>query len=309
MTRVEVVYALSLFAAVCSALQVLSVEAGLRRTSGSGTFAAALVSIVVSVVLFWSLLLGRGVPQSVAPATLLPFVVAGLLNPAAFRLLYFEGIDRVGARLAATINAAYPAIASLMAVAALGETLTWIAGLGIACIVGGGGLLQLVRGAAREGEAGAADLIARELADVSPGDVLYPVVAVVLLATSYVLVKYGLDRMPDAVVATTVAQTTALVAVLGLLAGSRSLRGQLGTVPRPAYAAFAAGGVFIAAFWLAQFFALSIGTVVTVVPLVSTAPLFVVAISYAVARELPRSARVLLAVVAVVVGVGLVQLG
>jgi hypothetical protein len=52
MVAVEWVYALSLFAAVCVAVQTLTVESGLQRTAGSAAFTAAFVSVVVSVVIF-----------------------------------------------------------------------------------------------------------------------------------------------------------------------------------------------------------------------------------------------------------------
>ena len=309
MIPVEWVYALSLFAAVCVALQTIAVEVGLRRTEGSGAFTAALVSIVVSVAIFWAILVVRGFPTGVTVAGLLPFVVAGLLNPAAFRLLYFEGIDRVGARVAATVQATYPAIATLLAVGTLGETLSALTAGGVALIVVGGGILQFVRNASADDDAPTTDLIAAELADLDTRDLVYPVVATVILAVSYVIVKYGLDRMQTPVVATATGQTVALVAFLGILATSPRSRRQLSTVSRPAYIAFAGAGVAVAVFWLAQFFALEVGSVVTVIPLVSSAPLFVVAISYALARELPRSGRVVLAVLAIVGGVVLIQLG
>ena len=310
MVGAEWIVTLALFAAVCVAVQTLLVESGLNRVAGSAAFTAALVSVVVSVGVFWTALLARGVPAGVTPAGLLPFVVAGLLNPAAFRLLYFEGIDRVGARIAATIQSTYPAVATLLAVTALGETLTLYTGAGILLIVGGGGLLQFVRNTASADEGTRApDLIARELAAVDVRDLGYPVAAAVILGVSYVIVDFGLGRLPAPAVATTTGQTTALIAFLGLLVVSPGWRRELGTVSRPAYLAFAAAGVAVAAFWLAQFFALEVGSVVTVIPLVSSAPLFVVAISYARRRELPRSPRVVAAVVAVVAGVILIQLG
>jgi drug/metabolite transporter (DMT)-like permease len=309
MVGAELVPVLSLFAAVCVAVQTLTVESGLRRTPGSAAFTAALVTVVVSVAVFWAVLLVRGVPGGVTVEAVLPFVVAGVLNPAAFRLLYFEGIDRVGARIAATIQATYPAIATALAVLTLGETLTLLTGVGVLLIVAGGGILQFVRNSASPDAGGTTDLIARELAAVEGRDLLYPAVATVLLAVSYVLVEYGLTRLPAPTVATTAGQTTALLAFLGLLAASPGWRREVAGVSAPAYLAFAVAGVAVAAFWLAQFVALDVGSVVTVIPLVSSAPLFVVVLSYALAREVPRSPRVLLAVVTVVAGVVTIQLG
>jgi len=297
---------LSLFAAVCVAVQVLTVEAGLTRVRGSAAFTAAAVSVVVSTALFWALLLWRGVPAGVTPRRVAPFVVAGVLNPAVFRLVYFEGIDRVGARIAATIQATYPVVATVVAVGTLGETVSVWTGVGIAAIVAGGALLQFARSAE---DTVSADLIARELVAVDARDLVYPVVATVVLGVSYVVVEYGLTGLGAPLVATATAQTTALVAFAGMVMVVPGWRAQFRSVSRPAYAYFVVAGVAVAAFWVAQFVALEAGSVVTVVPLVSSAPLFVVGFSYAVAGELPRSARVLAAILAIVAGVVLLQLG
>ncbi|MFB6104855.1 MAG: EamA family transporter [Halobacteriaceae archaeon] len=300
------VVGLSVIAAVCLAVQVLTVEAGLARVRGSAAVTAAVVSVVVSTAIFWVLLLGRGVPSGVTPGELVPFVVAGVLNPAVFRVLYFEGIDRVGARIAATIQATYPAVATVVAVATLGETVTVWTAIGIAAIVGGGALLQFTRST----EASvSADLIARELATVDTRDLAYPVVAAVVLGVSYVVVEYGLNGLPAPLVATATAQTTALVVFLGGVVTVPGWRRELSTVSRSAYAFFVVAGVAVAAFWVAQFVALNTGSVVTVVPVVSSAPLFVVGVSYAIAGERPRSAQVVAAVIAIVAGVVLLQLG
>ena len=71
---------------------------------------------------------------------------------------------------------------------------------------------------------------------------------------------------------------------------------------------FSTTGAIVALAWVSQFVALEIGTVVTVVPLVNTYPLFIALITYAIARQVPRSPRVLGAILAIVVGASLMQL-
>jgi uncharacterized membrane protein len=77
---------------------------------------------------------------------------------------------------------------------------------------------------------------------------------------------------------------------------------------RTALVAFTLAGVFVAGNWLAWFSALQLGTVVNVVPLSNTYPLFIVAISYLLARQVPRSPRVIGGIVFIVVGAIVMQL-
>lgn len=298
---------LALFASVCMGGQALAVESGLRRArreaDESAALAAVFVTIVVSVIIFWTLLLARGTVPTLTIPKLAPFVVAGILNPALLRLVYFEGIDRVGARISATVLAAYPAVAAMLAVGFLDESLGPALGGGIVCIIAGGALLQLTRRVGDDAE----DLIVRELVSIRSRDVTFPVAATVLAAASYVLVRFGLTRFPDPIVATTAAQSAAFVVFLGIFAIFPTLRRQARVSNRGVGLAFIAAGVLIALFWLAQFYALRIGTVVTVVPLVSTFPLVVVGISYLGAGELPGSPRVIAGIALIIVGAVLVQ--
>lgn len=186
---VELSAALALLASVFSGLQAVSVEYGLEngryteRTSPA--LAATVITIVVSVVIFWGLLAVRGVSfDGVTSRRLAPFVVAGLGNPAAFRLLYFRGIDRVGARVAAAVVGANPAVAALLAVPVLGESFTAASAIGLSCIVVGGIVLQV----SRTGSADSDDLLVREFTQAGWRDLVLPAAAMGLLGASFVLV-------------------------------------------------------------------------------------------------------------------------
>ncbi|MBX0325095.1 DMT family transporter [Halomicroarcula sp. F13] len=301
--------ALALLASVFAGLQAVSVEYGLSNgeyeDGRSPALAAAFLSILVSVVVFWTLLLVRGVSfASLTVESAAPFVVAGLANPAVFRLLYFQSIDHIGARISAAIVSANPAVAAILAVPLFSEPLTVLSGVGLLCIVGGSVVLQVSSTAGESHD----DLLVEELARVGLTDLVRPVAAMLLLGCSFVLVKVGLNGYGDTLVGTALGQTSALVA-FGLLFGvSRTSRRQAGIRDRLALAAFTLAGVFVAGNWLAWFSALQLGTVVTVVPLSNVYPLVVVALSYAMVRRVPKSPRVLVGITAIVAGATLMQL-
>lgn len=309
MTPGDLAALLALVTALCFGLQALVVESALRRTAdlAAPSFAAAFVSVVVSVAAFWGLVLVRGVdPATIAPARLLPFAVAGVVYPAAFRLLYYEGIDRVGSSVAAAIVTANPAIAALVAALLFGAGLPAAAGVGLLAVVGGGVLLQF---AGRAADESTADPVLATLADADSRDFCYPVGAMLAVGLGYVLVDRGLAGFPHPVVATAVTQTTALGVFLGVLAVSPRRRRSLHALPerRASLLGFLAAGALVAIAWLGQFYALGLGRLVVVLPLIYVYPLLVVGVSCAAARRLPRSPRVVGAIVAIVAGVVLVR--
>lgn len=309
MEILELSAGLALLASLFAALQAVTVEYGMSgrefTEDRSPALAAAVISIVVSVVVFWALLVIRDVPLAgISPVKLLPFAVAGLGNPAAFRLLYFRSIDRIGARVSAAVVSANPAVAAFLALPLLGEQFTLLSALGLACIVVGAVVLQ----AARAGDSESDDLLLSELTSLQLRDLAFPITAMALLGCSFVLVKIGLNGYGNTLVGTAVGQTAALLGFLALFAASKRSRRRVRVRNRTALVAFTLAGVFVAANWLAWFSALQLGTVVTVVPLANVYPLFIVAISYALVREVPRSPRVIGGITIIVVGASLMQL-
>lgn len=312
MSLVAPASALAFLGAVFIASQAVILERGIARAkqtmAESPAFTAALATIVVSVVIFWTLLLVQGIPDGAfALANAGPFVVAGLLNPAVFRLLYFRGIEEVGAPVAAAFMAMNPLVATAVAVPALGETVTLATGLGVLCIVGGGVIIQTIQNAAEDAGEADLDLVARQLSGTSPRDLLYPIGSMVFIGVSYVIIKFGLTRFPDPVSATAIAQTAALVVFVVIMLGSASIRAQTRSVNRTALGIFAVAGVFTAFAQLANFFALDLGTAVTVIPLFNTFPLLVLVLSYVIAREIPRSPALLAGILSIVVGSVLIE--
>lgn len=309
MEVLELSAGLALLASLFAALQAVTVEYGMSNGKyaerRSPALAAAVISIIVSVAVFWTLLTARGFsPLSVSPWKLAPFAVAGLGNPAVFRLLYFRSIDRIGARVSAAVVSANPAIAAILALPILGEQFTVLSALGLLCIVAGAVVLQ----AARAGENDSEDLLVKELVNLDLRDLVLPLTAMLMLGCSFILVKIGLNGYDDSLVGTAVGQTAALVGFLVLFGVSSDSRRQVRIRDRTALVAFTLAGLFVAANWLAWFTALQTGTVVTVVPLANVYPLFIVVISYAAIRKIPKSPRVLGGITTIVAGASLMQL-
>jgi drug/metabolite transporter (DMT)-like permease len=315
---VELAAGLAFLTAVCIGLSTVAVGIGLDRVradhDGSPVFAAAFVALVVGLVVFWAAALVRGVPVSaLSPTTLWPFVLAGVLYPALFRLLYYTGIDRIGANVTGAVVAANPAVAALLAIPLLGERFTVATAAGLIAIVGGAGLLQLAdetdADGGSAGTSAATDVIVRELAGSDARDLLYPLGALVAVGVGYVLISFGLDSFPHAVTATAITQTAGVLTLLAVLLQSGDARRQVGVVSghRAGLAFVVGAGAVVAVGWLSQFAALGIGSVVVVVPLVNTYPLVIAAVSYGLARQLPRSPRVVAGIVAIVGGASLVQ--
>lgn len=310
MLFVELSAGLALLAAMLSGLQAVAVEYGLTEGSyteqESPALAAAVISVVVSVAVFWTLVTVRDVSfEGATVAELAPFAVAGLANPAAFRLLYFRSIDRIGARVSAAVVCANPALAAVLAVPLFGEQFTLLSGLGLLCIVGGAVVLQVTQAGDDSAEG---DLLLDELSAVDAEDVAVPLIAMVMLGVSFVLVEYGLSNYGNSLVGTAVGQTAALIAFAALFGVSDNSWERVGIGDQTGLAAFTPAGAFVAGNWLAWFSALRLGTVVTVAPLANTYPLFVVAVSYLLVRQVPRSPRVISGIVAIVAGASLMQL-
>jgi drug/metabolite transporter (DMT)-like permease len=128
-----------------------------------------------------------------------------------------------------------------------------------------------------------------------------------LIGSAFVLTKFGLRGAPDPVTATVGAHTSALAA-FSVAYARRSSPARRSRLPRWGTAVLVLAGVMLALGWLAMFGALHVGTVVIGLPLVSTYPLVVVGLAYAMEGRLKGSPIVLGAVLLILVGADLIHL-
>lgn len=310
---------LAALTALCFGVQFLLVTRALPGLASDAddrpVITAAALTLAGGAPLLWVLVASRNPPLPdpalLHPHTLLlllPFAIAGVADPAATRVLSYEGIERVGPTISAAILAASPAVAAVAAILVLDEVVTLGTGIGTLLVVVGVATLQIEH---RGPVSADADFLRRRLQHAAPTDLLYPAAGAVLIGVAFVVVELGFRGYPNALVATATAQTAAL-AVLLPAALRRWFRRRRQGSPRAighprAIALTLLAGVVLATGWFAMFLALQGGTVVTVLPIVSTYPLVVALGSVAFERELPRSPLLIAAVVAIVAGAALVQ--
>lgn len=302
----------ALVASVGFGVNAVVVQLGMARIGSPGNlspaFAASFIITATSVVFFWLLVLASGGLPELSARLLAPFIITGIFYPAAFRFLYYKGIDRIGASVAGTAVAANPAVAAVLAVAVLGEAVTPSLGLGLVCIIAGGSLLQIAKQRGDTGS-GATDVIVEELKSASAWDLVYPLGAMTAAGAGAVVISAGLNAFPHPVVATAVTQTTALSVFLWAILSSKTLQQDVKTCVqhRAVTVLFIFAGALLTVAWLSQFVALQTGEVVVVIPLVNTNPLVIVVLTYALARQFPRSPRVIAGIVTLVFGATLIQ--
>jgi len=302
----------ALAASVGFGLNAVVVQIGIRKITSQGesspAFAASFIITVTSVLFFWLLIGISGDLPPMSLPLLAPFIITGIFYPAAFRFFYYKGIDRVGASVAGTTVAANPAVAAVLAVAVLNETVSLSLGLGLVCIIAGGGLLQVTR--QREcSDATTTDVILAELRGSSARDLVYPIGALMMAGVGAVVISLGLKSFPYPIIATAVTQTSAFVVFCFLVLSSSTLQRGVKTCTqhRLALGLFVFGGALLTIAWLSQFVALQLGSVVVAIPLINTNPLVIVVLTYALARQFPRDPRVIAGIIMIVVGASLVQ--
>ncbi len=131
---------IALTSALCSAVATILIQRGLRR---SNFYAGFWINVTVGVVGLWSAVL-LFVPRQDYDWRAVPyFVFSGVVGTAAGRLFRVAAIEKVGAPVAASISNLSPLIATGLAIALLGERVTFAILTGTIVIVLGTVLLSL----------------------------------------------------------------------------------------------------------------------------------------------------------------------
>lgn len=262
---------------------------GLARVrSDSG----AAISIATSAVFFWLMapFLLDGANWSRSAVWI--FVLIGLFRPAVSANLSVAGMRYLGPTLASTLSSTSPLFGAALGVLWLGESLTWATALGTAGIIAA--VVVLARRPARA--AVTWPLWALGL----------PVGAAAVRSIGHVLSKVGLEGIPDPYFAGLVGfSVSALVMIV-------VHRIRPGTQPVPWRGGgpywFVAAGVVMGISVVSLNTALMRGQIVTVVPIVACSPVFTMLLSVFVFRREKLTARIVLAVFAVVPSVILIAL-
>lgn len=276
---------LALASALLSALATIFIRQGLR---GSDPNTGVWINITVGTLALWIAVAFNGGLGPVTWEGVLLFASAGLVGTVGGRMSRFAAIEKVGASIASSVGNLTPLIATVLAIALLGERVTLPVVLGTVVIVVGTVLLSL--SGARLG--------------FRPWMIVLPLVSATCFGIVQIIRKVALGGVGP-VSGAAINTTTAFVAFSVVMLMTRN-RGLTVLGGRSLAYLIAAGvtenaGVFI------LILALSYGSVSVVTPLLGASPLFVLLLTPLMLRGVEvLTARVVTGSLLIVAGVYLI---
>jgi drug/metabolite transporter (DMT)-like permease len=277
-----------LFGALSGALfgaLAIAVRTGIQR--GADPRVGAVVVVGVATVALAPAAIASAAVETVDPADLWPFVLAGALVPGVSQFLFMFAVRDAGPSRAAILIGTAPLMSVAIALPLLDEPFRPLLLVGTVLVVGGGAVLTLER---------------KRPEHFRLIGAVYALSCAALFAARDNIVRWAArDTHPPPLVAAAVSMLVATLVVLGYLLITRAdLRGRL----RPATRAFAPAGVALGAAYACLFVAFDHGRVSIVAPLNATQSLWAVVLSallFGRATEM-ISRRLVVAGVLVVIG-------
>jgi drug/metabolite transporter (DMT)-like permease len=282
--------ALALLSALASGLSVVLVGKYSRK---SNAFNVSLIISCVGMVILWPLAVLLTDFEAANFEGFMLFAMGGVLTPGLVRLLYYNGLKKLGTPVNSSIFSVYPLYTSLLAVLLLNEILSLENWVGILCIVLG---VVFVEMSSREINSG--DKSARK-------NLIFPILGGLTLGISSIIRKYALDVYNAPVLGVAVAYTFSFLPYLLILMLSASTRKELSL--KRDFRFFWIAGIGQALSWIFSFYSLSYEEVSIITPLLSVEPLFVAFFAYLYLREVERvSPKLVASIILTVFGVVLV---
>jgi uncharacterized membrane protein len=281
-----IVPVLALSSALISAGATIFIRQGLRT---SGALTGFWINLVMGVIALWVAVAVTGGPGPVSATALAYFVLAGLVGTVAGRLFRFLAIERVGPSVATALINLNPMIATLLAIALLGERVTLPIVVGTLVIVLGTTLLSL----------------SGRHVGFRPRLLWLPLLSAMCFGMVSILRKLGLGGAGP-IIGTALNVTTAAVA-FGAFMLATGQREALIARGRP-LAYFAAAGLMENTAVFLNIVALGMGTVSVVTPLNGTSPIFVLLLSFFFLRGIEvLTARIVAGTILIVLGIYLIS--
>jgi drug/metabolite transporter (DMT)-like permease len=281
---------LAILSAATSALSVVLVR---KVSNQSNAFNISLAISWVGMLVLWPLALILTDFSAANIASIMLFGLSGVLTPGFVRLLYYQGMKKLGAPVNSSLFSIYPTYTSLLAVLFLSEILAPGNWTGILMVFLGG---ILVEWSAKEGNNGI---------KYSRKDLIYPIIGGVALGVGSILRKYALTLFDAPVLGVSVAYTASLFPFLITLVFSASTRKELSLTRDMRL--FWVAGIGQAITWMLSFYALSFDAVYVITPLLSIEPVFVATFAMLYLRKIERvSKKMIISIVLTVLGVVLV---
>ncbi len=283
---------LALLSAATSGYSVVLVR---RYSDGSNTFNVSLIITVVGMLVLLPLAALMTDASAVNFPGFVLFALSGMLSPGLVRLLYYGGMRRLGAAVNSSIFAVYPLYSALFAIVWLSEILSVWNLLGILFILLGIVLVEM------------SSYRKNGYATAGWKSLVFPVIGGATLGVSSVVRKYALDVSAAPVFGVAVGYAFSLLPFALVFAFSNNTR--RGVNLKRDMRWFWAAGIGQAITWILTFYALSLGTVSVIVPLLSVEPIFVAIFALFYLRKVEQVSSKLFASIAItVLGVALIAI-
>lgn len=256
----------SLIASLSFAGSHILIRRGLAR---SNPLAGFTISIVISALTLWSMAAAT-LPLAVFwTHAILYFAVGGLFASGLGRWLVYVSIDRLGVARSIPVVSTTPMFASIMAVILVGEHWTLGAFFGTVLIICGVVVISRTH---------------EQKSDWRRWDLIFPLLGALSFSFSASVRKLGflIDNLP--LMASCVNATTGLVLAV-LMVYARGGPRKVLPMSRSVFWWFVAAGIGNTTGMLANFYALSVGDIVIVEPLISTNPVLTVVLTAIFLRD------------------------
>ena len=254
----------AILTAVLRGYAVIPVRKGLQYSTPS---TSATIYLLINTAILWAITLYNHPLELFLADGFIYFVLAGIIAPGIAARFKDIGISRLGVILSTPIVGTNTFLSMLIAVSLLNEKLTLNLAIGALLIFTGINLLTWQGG---------------NIGGWKKKDLIFPMAAAVLFATSTNLRKQGLLKIGDPIVGATITSTVSL-AMLFLISqisrawGSNSWEFKFN---KEALRYFGLSGLISSIAFLSYFMALSSSSVVKIQPIAGTNPLFAVLFSY-----------------------------
>ena len=284
---------MALLSSLMFALTFICVRIGVKTAT---TTTALWITLFINVLFLWALSLMLYGAQFNQWWEWRYFFLSGMFAPLLGRMFQFQGMARLGANITTPLTLTHPVVSVLLAIAFLGEVITWL---------GFSGAMLVVIGSVIVGSEGGQQST-RTLARVPRRYLLLPLAASICYGISVVFRKMGIDLGTDAITAAAVTCTSSwfFASIYVLFSGQTS---QIRCTRRE-MAFFVLAGIFSGLGPMLLYMALEREALVVIAPISATTPLFVLIVSWLLLRadEL-FTPKVLIGTVATVAGVILVS--
>lgn len=279
----------AVLASVFFGVAIVQVRKGLERMN---PFSAAIMVTIVGNLIFWPLVFLLVPLNSINPLGILFFIFAGVFHPGLGRIVYYKGMETLGAPLNTSLIAIYPLFTTIFAICLLNERPTVGILVGMSCIILG---IILLEKNLNNSNINSRRRMGKHL--------LYPLMAAVFIGFANVLRRLGLIEYSQVLMGVATGSLASLGVYGSLIISSSTIRNSI-SLNREAFILVGKAGLVLSGAWFFNFYALSIEEAIVVSSLRSTTPLFVLLFSHFFLKKLERlSLKLLIGTFVIVLGV------